>query len=113
MADYGCFPLWEKDPDTIGDIDPTTLPLRQKTIERLGKWADAYDATLNIDDPASSGFSSLEAQEAFEQEGISLWHQLHKELTPKYAVFYFSERLGKHLTNPNQLKSNEKKAKTY
>ncbi len=60
MADYGCYPLWWAD-KYAGDIDPATLSLSQETISRLEKWADVYDAKLNWDDPASSGFRSKEA----------------------------------------------------
>lgn len=103
MADYGCYPLWWANGEKVGDIDPATLPLSQQTLLRLEKWADAYDAKLNWDDPASSGFASLETKKAFEDEGISLWYQLRKELVPEYEVFYFSNMLEEHITHPNQL----------
>ena len=103
MADYGCFPLWWADGKNAGDIDPTKLPLSQKTIDRLEKWADIYDDKLNWDDPMSSSFLTLADQEDFEREGMSLWYQLRKELTPEYEVFYYSQRLGKHLSDPIQL----------
>ncbi|MGK7875873.1 MAG: hypothetical protein AB4426_22015 [Xenococcaceae cyanobacterium] len=103
MADYRCHPLWWEDPDKVGNIDPNTLPLSQETLSRLEKWADAYDATLNWDDPTSSGFSSHEESEAFEQEGINLWRQLRKELAPEYEVFYFSDRLNQHFSHPSEL----------
>lgn len=104
MADYGCYPLWWAGGDEVGDIDPATLPLSQETLSRLEKWADACDAKLNWDDPASSGFPSPQAKEAFEEEGVSLWQQLRKELAPEYEVFYFSDRLRQHLTHPSELK---------
>lgn len=83
MVDYGCDPLWWQEPDEVGDIDPATLPLTEDTIERLHRWAKAYDITLNWADPADSpGFESADAEAAFESEGISLWKQLQKELAP-------------------------------
>jgi hypothetical protein len=88
MADYGCYPLWWVSSEKVGDINPATLPLSQKTISRLEKWAEVYDAKLNWDDPASSGFPSNDAKDAFEEEGISLWKQLQKELAPNYQVLY-------------------------
>lgn len=103
MADYGCYPLWWADGEKVGDIDPTKLPLSQQTIDRLEKWADAYDAKLNWDNPASSGFGSLEAKQVFEDEGVSLWYQLRKELVAAYEVFYFSNMLQEHITHPSQL----------
>jgi len=103
MSDYCSYPLWGLDDDNIGDIDPKSLPLSETTIQRLEKWADIYDAILNWDDPASSGFASQEAKEAFEQEGISLWLQLRKELSSDYEVLYFSNRLQREVSDLNEL----------
>ncbi|WP_414567764.1 hypothetical protein [Nostoc sp. CCY 9925] len=104
MADYGCYPLWWATSDRAGDIDPETLPLNQETISRLEKWAEVYDAKLNWENPGDSlGFSSLEAEAAFEDEGISLWKQLQKELVLDYQVIYFSNRLRKVVTHPSEL----------
>ncbi len=104
MADYGCYPLWWATSDRAGDIDPETLPLSKETISRLDKWAEVYDAKLNWENPGDSlGFSSSEAEAAFEDEGISLWKQLQKELVPNYQVIYFSNRLRKVLTHPSEL----------
>ncbi len=44
-----------------------------RLVRRLLQWSQAYDAILNRDDPASSGFESEETAAAFEQEGIRLW----------------------------------------
>lgn len=103
MADYGCEPLWWADADKVGNIDPAKLPLSQETISHLRKWASAYNATLNWQDPANSPDLSVEAEAAFEEEGISLWKELQTELAPNYQVVYFSEPLGKVLTHPNEL----------
>ncbi|MEA5531122.1 hypothetical protein VB638_16375 [Dolichospermum sp. UHCC 0684] len=105
MADYGCYPLWWASSGKAGDIDPETMPLSEGTISRLEKWADIYDAKLNWEDPNSSGFPTLEAKAAFEQEGISLWKQLQQELAPNYEVIYFSEQLNQVVTNTNELAS--------
>nr|MDZ8059885.1 hypothetical protein [Nostoc sp. EkiNYC01] len=104
MADYGCYPLWWVSSDKVGNIDPETLPLIPETISRLEKWAEVYDAKLNWQNPGDSvGFSSLEAEAAFENEGISLWKQLQKELLPNYEVIYFSNRLRKVVTHASEL----------
>ncbi|MDB9450526.1 hypothetical protein [Dolichospermum circinale] len=105
MADYGCYPLWWASSGKAGDIDPETMPLSEETVSRLEKWADIYDAKLNWEDPNSSGFHSLEDKAAFEQEGISLWKQLQKELAPNYEVIYFSEQLRQVVNNINELAS--------
>jgi hypothetical protein len=105
MADYGCDPLWWADVDKVGNIDPARLPLNKETINRLRKWANSYNATLNLQDPANSPDLSPEEEAAFEQEGISLWKQLQKELAPNYEVIYFSEQLRQVVTNTNELES--------
>jgi hypothetical protein len=79
MVDYGCDPLWWEEPSEVGDIDPASLPLSEDTIERLHRWAKAYDTTLNWADPGDSlVFESADAEAAFESERISLWKQLQK-----------------------------------
>jgi hypothetical protein len=104
MPDYGCYPLWWKVPGKVGNIDPATLPLSQETIKRLDAWANVYDATLNMADPANSvGFSSRETKEDFEQEGVSLWLQLREELAPDYEVVYFDKHRSKLLTHKSEL----------
>lgn len=100
MADYECYPLWLIDTNQFMNIDPVTLPLSQETVKLLEEWAVIYDSTLKLDDPASSGFLNYQEQEAFEQQGVSLWKQLRQELSSEYEVFYFSELKRKLLTYP-------------
>lgn len=104
MTDYGCYPLWWN--DEVGNINPESLPLSNNTIARLYKWAEAYNATLNWQDPIDSpGFPSLEVEEAFEEEGISLWKQLQIELAPNFEVVYFSDRLRKVVSSLAELEA--------
>jgi len=91
MADYSAWPVWGPG----GEVDPAMLPISPALQDRLKAWAAAYDATLNRDDPASSGFPSSEAQAAWEREGLALWHLLQQELGSQYVVSYFSERRQK------------------
>ncbi len=70
--------------------------------QRLLQWSEIYNQILNLDDPASSDFSSEEEAEEFEREGFRLWKQLQKELEPDYDIFYFSEQQEKIL-NPSQM----------
>ncbi|MEM8532126.1 MAG: hypothetical protein AAGF95_14870 [Chloroflexota bacterium] len=102
MPDYASFPLWSISGET-GDIDPEQLPLTKTTQERLLAWADTYAATLNLDDPLASGFASDAEAEAFEHEGIALWHELRNELGPDYEVSYFSDAQQQVFTHPDDL----------
>ena len=100
MADYESWPLWWAGDADPGNIDPHTLPLSPATIARLEAWADAFDATLNRDDPASSDFPSDAAFQEFEAEGRDLWQQLRDELAPEYQVLYRSLTEHRVLDDP-------------
>jgi hypothetical protein len=80
------------DPGSEYNIDPSTLPISSDLIIELLKWASAYDATLNQDDPSASGFPTRQDAEDFEREGIRLWRELQTILSPEYQVWYFSEQ---------------------
>lgn len=86
MPDYDCWPLWGV--SDVGNIDPHTLPLSPEIIERLIRWADMFDSTLNRDDPASSFWPSEYAYEVFKEEGYQLWLALRQELASIYTVWY-------------------------
>lgn len=86
MADYQCFPLWEASPGDFGNIDPKDLPISRALQEALMAWAMKFDSTLNLDDPATSGFDSDEGAEEFRKEGEVLARRLQEELGPTYQV---------------------------
>ena len=88
MPDYRSWPLWWEANHEPGNIDPELLPLTVETRDRLRKWAAAYDATLNWDDPISSGFVTNEEKQAFQEEGEALWRQLQAQLEGQYCVVY-------------------------
>lgn len=87
MADYSAWPLWLSGEN----VDPAKFPISPELQERLKRWSQSYDAILNRDDPASSGFPSPEAELAWEEQGRGLWHDLQHELGSEYIVSYFSE----------------------
>jgi hypothetical protein len=87
MADYAAWPLWRPD----GNVDPATLPISTELQGRLDAWAEAFDATLNRDDPRSARFATPDAAREWNEEGLSLWHDLQRELGSDYVVCYFSE----------------------
>src|SRR5687767_2429248 len=89
MEDYHCWPIWE-DGD-VGNVDPRTLPISAALQERLMAWACEYDAILNQEDPASSGFPSETAEAHFEAEGRTLATALQEELGETVAVRYWRD----------------------
>lgn len=87
MADYATWPLWDAD----GNVDPETLPISIELQHRLDAWAEAFDGTVNRDDPRHARFESPEARETWNAQGLALWHDLQRELGSEYVVSYFSE----------------------
>lgn len=88
MPDYECFALW--DIDSVGNIDPASLPISDDLKERIARWEDAYDSTLNQDDPTASGFQSSDEENSFDNEGRLIWKELKSQLGESYNVRYFS-----------------------
>lgn len=86
MADYQCFPLWEVSPEIVGNINPQDLPISSMLKQALMMWAAKFDATLNMDDPVSSGFGSERAANEFREEGDALAQRLQEELGKNYVV---------------------------
>jgi len=88
MADYECAPLWWDQAGRMGNIRPEELNLSADLSFDLWAWASAYDATLNRDDPISSGFKSESDQAAFRDQGERLVERLAAELGAGVAVRY-------------------------
>jgi hypothetical protein len=86
MADYQCHPLWDMSPGLYGDVDPNMLPISAKLKQQFADWARVFDKTLNMSDPANSGFKSAKAEAAFKAQGIQLAEQLQNELGDDFIV---------------------------
>jgi hypothetical protein len=86
MADYQCYPLWNMTPGEYGDFEPQKLPISTSLQESLLDWARVYDDTLNINDPLSSGFISVDEMTAFKMQGMRLAEQMRAELEPNFIV---------------------------
>jgi hypothetical protein len=90
MADYFCWPLWEASPGQIGNINPNELPISADLKDRLRLWAADYDATLMMDDPARSGFNTVDAKAAFIADSLRISADLKKELGPAFHIFLYA-----------------------
>ena len=88
MPDYECFALW--DIDSVENIDAASLPIPADLKERIARWEDVYDTTLNKDDPTASGFQDSDEEKDFDNEGRLIWKKLKHELGESYDVIYFS-----------------------
>jgi hypothetical protein len=89
MPDYQCAPLWwDNEPGLVGDVIPEDLDLPPELCDALWAWADRFDATLNQDDPAASGFESAEEHAAFVADGEHLAECVRVALGPDHTVRY-------------------------
>ncbi|ALF90769.1 hypothetical protein CR47_0206660 [Ralstonia solanacearum] len=86
MVDYQCHPLWEISPGLYGEIDPNALPISMGLKQKLADWAAEFDETLDMTNPANSGFKSVEVESAFKARGIKLAEQLQNELGRDFIV---------------------------
>ncbi len=86
LADYDCWPLWEASPGRVDNIDPAHLPISEALGRDLAAWADRFDAILNRDDPAASGFDSPEQAAVFTADGVALAARLRLELGRGWSV---------------------------
>jgi hypothetical protein len=91
MADYSCWPLWESSPGHVGNIDPDSLPISNALKLRLAFWARAYDETLDMADPKSSGFETEEKASKFREEQRKLRDALRDELGPDFTIVIWPE----------------------
>lgn len=88
MADYHCRPIWEDGGDTVGNVDPASVPISEDLIRRLNSWAAKFDATLDLADPSNSGFASEALASAFVEEGLALCRAFEAELGDGYLFRY-------------------------
>lgn len=100
MAEYSAFPIWYESPGRNAGqpINPKDLPISEGLENRINQWMEWYDSTLNLDDPATSGFETAKNEADFEREGVDIWITLSRELEEHYTVWYFSELRGELLT---------------
>lgn len=91
MPDYDSHPLWEILPDGVRNLAPEELPISGDLQRALVAWAGRYDATLNREDPAASGFKTAQDERDFEEAGLRLWERLRLELSGQAEVTYFSQ----------------------
>jgi hypothetical protein len=93
MPDYQSYPTWQPGADEY-NVDPKKLPISKDLADGLNAWGDEYDATLVLDDPASSGFPDEASENAFAERGVELARRLAAELTGHYRVEYHDIRTG-------------------
>ena len=106
VADYDCYPLWEILANDIGNINyrdksnKFKINISDDLKDRLDRWADRYDKTLDADNPVASGFLSKGDQQEFQKEGEEMLTVLKNELQQNdflsenaviYKIYYAKE----------------------
>ena len=90
MADYFCHPLGHNGGVDVGDIDPASLPISEGLQRDLDAWARAFDAILDMDDPANKGgWETPKARDDFAARGAHLAQRLRDELGPDWQIDYW------------------------
>ncbi|WP_327436404.1 hypothetical protein OG279_37045 (plasmid) [Streptomyces sp. NBC_01201] len=96
MADYESYPLWI--PAEFDNIAPESqeLALTPGLVKELNNWSDEFDATLRLEDPASSAFPTPAAERKFAEIGEHLARKLAQELGSNWQVLYFDPRTNEN-----------------
>ena len=102
MTDYHCHPLWITTAAGTEPVDPVSLPISMDLANSLEQWAADYDATVNMDDPASTQFPSDEHERRFITTGAALAADLAAQM-PQFCVQYFTPGRGVQDVSPPQL----------
>ncbi|WP_329136588.1 hypothetical protein OG552_25135 [Streptomyces sp. NBC_01476] len=97
MADYDCYGLWVASAQGYENVAPETFLTDGELAEAINEWSDQYDATLNREDPASSGFASADAERMFIDRGRLLADRLKSELGESWAVLYYDPFLKRDI----------------
>jgi hypothetical protein len=97
LADYQCWALWISGPDVYDNVAPDSLPLTAELAAALDAWADEYTATLNDEDPASSGFASSDEESRFNERGRELARQVRAQLDDTWTVAYYDLGLSRDI----------------
>ena len=92
MADYGTHALWALDEDVYGDIDPNVLDLSPELTRDLIAWADAFSASLDLDDPSESRWTDDE-RSAHEAMARPLAIRLARE-RPDRVIYVMDPHVG-------------------
>jgi hypothetical protein len=92
LADYECYALWIDDDEGHRNVDPAggEIEISRELVGDLNEWSAEYSAILNHEDPAASGFESLDVEEDFVARGLGLAWRVKHEIGPAWNVQYFN-----------------------
>ena len=85
MADYGTYMLWALDEGNVGSVAPQDLGVSDELSADLWTWANDFDMSIDLDDPAASRWTD-ERRRAHVEQGIALARRIKREY-PDREVF--------------------------
>lgn len=94
-ADYGCFPLWERQGTEYANLDPSALAISRRLRARLQRWTARFESTFDPACPEQSGFSSEALAQAFDAQGRLIADALRDELAPASVEFLLCGRVAR------------------
>ena len=99
--EYECSPLWFKvDNEVYENINVSQTSLSNYLKDKINKWANEYDLTLNQDYPPDSKFKTHKDEINFENDGFLIWELLKKEYSKEFdEISYYSVILEKNFVN--------------
>jgi hypothetical protein len=100
MADYKAHPLWALDEDLYGDFPPEALGLSDELTRDLNAWAESYDTSIDLDDPAVSLWSD-EQRAAHEAKARPLAVRLARE-RPDLSIYVLEPETGVVEVHPDE-----------
>ncbi|HWK33066.1 MAG TPA: hypothetical protein VNR51_05245 [Hyphomicrobium sp.] len=92
MADYGCDPLWALDEERYGCFSPDLIEISEALRTDLKAWAEAYDRSINMADPAADIWTNEQYAE-HERKGGELALRLKRE-RPDLMIYVLEEEMG-------------------
>lgn len=99
--EYQCSPLWtSEDGETYEHLEINDSPFDEDLKNKLFKWAEKFESTLNQDYPPDSGFASGCEEREFENQGLEIWKQISKGYSECFKnIIYNSYSLSKKYTD--------------
>ncbi|NYI58616.1 hypothetical protein [Cellulomonas soli] len=89
MAEYESYPLWRERRNGVTNVSPESLGLPVELAAQLDAWASQFDSTLDVGDPANSGFTDPSQERTFYAEGLVLAKGVAEALGEEAEVVFY------------------------
>jgi hypothetical protein len=97
---------WDWNSGSQGAIDEAMLPISAESRRQLDEWYRMYSEIYHEDHTIPN--QEME-ERLLDEKGFELWKRLRNELSGVYEVLFFSQRLGKPFTTPEEFDSERRR----